>query len=364
MPLDATTHLVMMLCRHGQLKPAGEFVQQGLQFVEQFGLSNSTEASMLYLAWGYILCEQHDLEEAGKFIRRGLEICQQANIPGMVAWAYQINIRYLLARGDFPAAEDAAREAGRLAKEVEIPAGIEQGISTLRVQVWIRQGKLVEAETYLQERRMTLKADLEQVGQSENTVLGRLMLARGDLDRAECLLGDLRQRGAGMNHQRQMIYDQIYLALLYEARESRQKAVQALNRALALAEPEGYIQVFLDEGEALAALLDRAARQGDHKAFARRLTTLMTTPLGHQRMGRGHRLTNHPPEYIGDRSGLSQREQEVLRLMADGLSNKEIAQRLYISLRTVKYHTTNIFTKLNVANRTQAAARAKAELLL
>jgi len=364
MTLDATTHLAMMLCNQGQLRQACDFVQQGLQYVERFGLSNSTEASMLYLAWGFILCEQHDLEGAGEYIQRGVEICQHTNIPGMVAWAFQVNIRYLIARGDWPAAEEAAREASRLAKDVEIPTWMESGISALLVQVWIQQGKLGEAERFLRERGILSSPDLKITEHIENTALGRLLLAKGNLDSAERLIGELLHRSVTKRYQRQVILDSINLALLYEARGKRQQAVDTLNRALALAEPEGYLQIFLDEGEALAELLDRAASQGQHKAFAQKLANLMAAPNEDRIMNKGPNAAEPQPKCPDDRSALSQREVEVLRLLAEGLPNKEIAQRLYISLRTVKYHTTNIFTKLNVDNRTQAVVQAKTMRIL
>jgi LuxR family transcriptional regulator, maltose regulon positive regulatory protein len=353
MTLDATTHLVMMLCSMGQLKQADQFAQQGLQYIEQFGLSRTVEASILYLGWGFILCEQHKLEEAGEYIQQGFEASRKANIPGMMGWAYQVNMRYLMAKSDWPAAEEAAREADRLAKEVEIPVWIESGSSALRSQIWVLQGKISEAEQHLRERGIIPNGDIKTIEHLEYAVLGSLLLKKGELDSAELLIGRLLQRSEAKGQQRLMILNLIQLALLYQAKNDQQLAVQTLERALELAESDGYIQLFLDEGEALSGLLDITASQGRHTAFA----GIITGRSGPQKMPAFEKIAE-PDEPqtkpAGTLSSLSPREIEVLRLMAEGLSNKEIAQRLYISLRTVKYHATNIFTKLNVSSRTQA----------
>jgi LuxR family maltose regulon positive regulatory protein len=374
MTLDATTHLVMMLCNQGQLRQAVDFARQGLDYIEQFGLGSSTEASMLFLAWGFLLCEEHRLEEAEDPIRRGLATCRQANIPGMLGWAYQVNTRYQIARQDWPSAEEAAREACQLAREVEIPAWIESGCAALRMQVWIQQGKLTEAGQFLSERGVIQTQERETadpedrkivdhddrkiVDHLESAVLGRWLLAKGELDAAEKILQRLVELAEATGHRRMLILGLIDLALLHEARGSRALALHTLERAIELAEPEGYVQLFLDEGAALAGLLTAAVSQGQQAAFAGNLLTQAAAAQA----GEDAQIGALEPGTLlptSDLTGLSPREIEVLRLLAEGLANKEIAQRLYISLRTVKYHTTNIFTKLNVDNRTQAVMKAK-----
>jgi LuxR family maltose regulon positive regulatory protein len=188
-------------------------------------------------------------------------------------------------------------------------------------------------------------------------MLGRWLLAKGELDNAEKVLQRLLKQAEAADLQRIVIQCLIGLALLHEARGSRALALHTLELAMELAEPEGYLQLFLDEGEALAGLLAAAADQGQQAAFAGKL--LVLAGAGGQAGAAAQMATPEPgAPPTGDLNILSPREIEVLRLLAEGLTNKEIAQRLYISLRTVKYHTTNIFTKLNVDNRTQAVMKA------
>jgi LuxR family transcriptional regulator, maltose regulon positive regulatory protein len=359
MNLDATTHMVMMLCSQGQLKQGEEFAQQGLQYIEQFGLGRSAEAGMLFLGWGFLLCEQHKLEEAGEYIQRGLNACRVANIPGMLGWAYYVNTRYLMAKREWTAAEEATQAADRLATEGEIPAWIESSNSALRTQIWIRNNKTTDAERYLRDRGILPDGDIKNIQLLEYTVMGSLLLKKGELEQAEKIIKKLIQRAETKGHLRLMILNQIQLALLYQAKKDQTLAVQTLERALELSEPDGYIQLFIDESESLSTLLKIAESQGSCANFIKRIGDL-TASKAQTILDKRDEPAEQPSNSIVNQFPLSQREIEVLRLLGEGLSNKEIAQQLYISLRTVKYHTTSIFTKLNVSNRTQAVIRGKA----
>ncbi len=351
MTLDATTHLSLTLWMQGRLNEACQVNRQALQFVEQLGgLDGTLEAGMLFLGWGFILCERHELDEAGEYIRRGLESSRSAGNPGTLAWAYQVFIRFLIAQGDLPAAEAAAREADRLVQESDIPVWIECGDAALIAQVWIRLGKIAAAEQYLAKRGIVRGGEIQHPHQAEYHSLACLFLAKGELDAAAQLLERLREWAETAGQRSWVISAQVQLALVYQARGQRQPALQALARAMELAEPEGYVQTFVDEGEALAGLLrdiplDYAGRL--LAAFPGAQTGLVAVTDARRRV----------PALFGD---LSPREVEVLGLVAEGLSNKEIAQQLCISLRTVKYHTNNIYTKLNVSSRTQAVGQARA----
>ncbi len=143
-------------------------------------------------------------------------------------------------------------------------------------------------------------------------------------------------------------------------------ALHSLQLAMDLAEPEGFVQVFLDEGEPMAKLLGVAIQQGIRPQFASRLLDAFQDAVRHgpsfsdieeQKSIPVAPEAQHPKDVR--MVPLSEREMEVLRLITEGCSNKEIAQKLSISLRTVKYHTTSIYTKLQVNGRAQAAVKAR-----
>jgi LuxR family maltose regulon positive regulatory protein len=144
-------------------------------------------------------------------------------------------------------------------------------------------------------------------------------------------------------------------SLAWRARSSDTKALAALEQALALAEPEGYMRLFLDEGPAMLDLLRLARSRGLAPDY---IATLLIAS------GKEPATPRSVPRSAGLVDPLSQRELEVLHLLADGASNEEIAERLVIAVSTAKRHVSNIFGKLTVSSRTQAVARAQALGLL
>jgi LuxR family maltose regulon positive regulatory protein len=152
-----------------------------------------------------------------------------------------------------------------------------------------------------------------------------------------------------------MIEILILQALSLQAQGDIDQAITTLEKALTLAEPEGFIRVFVDEGLPMAQLLYEAVARGIAPDYVRRL--LAAFPLAEPEQT-GPSKTQAPGSELIE--PLSERELEVLQLIAEGLTNPEIAARLYLALNTVKAHTRNIYGKLGVNNRTQAVARARA----
>ena len=148
-------------------------------------------------------------------------------------------------------------------------------------------------------------------------------------------------------------------ALVHQAQNDRPQSLTALERALALAEPEGYRRIFVDEGEAMRQLLLKF-RSANERPTAHSLRGYVDKTLA----------AFSPPAEIGPKSAitnqssaliepLTNRELEILRLIAEGQSNAEISRRLYLALSTVKGHNLRIFGKLQAQNRTEAVARAR-----
>ena len=144
-------------------------------------------------------------------------------------------------------------------------------------------------------------------------------------------------------------------ALAFQAQRDIDRAMVALRQALSLAEPEGFVGIFVDDGEPMARLLYEATAREIEPDYTRRL--LAAFPITKPEQASPPKTQTPKSDIV---EPLSKRELEVLQLLAEGLTNSEIAARLFLSLNTVKVHTRNIYGKLDVHSRTQAIARSQA----
>ena len=150
-----------------------------------------------------------------------------------------------------------------------------------------------------------------------------------------------------------MIEILVLQALAYQAQDDIKTAVASLVKALKLAEPEGYMRVFIEGGKPMAHLLSAVNAQGVMPDYTGKLLDFFKT--GAKKKTEKSRLSSDQPLI----EPLSERELEVLQLIAQGLSNREICERLFLAMSTVKGHNRRIFGKLDVQRRTEAVARAR-----
>jgi LuxR family maltose regulon positive regulatory protein len=188
----------------------------------------------------------------------------------------------------------------------------------------------------------------------EYVLLARILIAQGRLDEATTLLERLLKGAEAGGRTSRAIEILMLQALAFQAGGDTIRAMAALGKALTLAEVGGYIRIFVDEGPPMARLLYEAAARGIAPDYVRRL--LAAFPVAEPEQA-------DPPKSQALESvmvePLSERELEILQLISEGLTNPEIASRLFVSLNTVKAHTRNIYGKLNVHSRTQAIARSQ-----
>jgi LuxR family maltose regulon positive regulatory protein len=187
------------------------------------------------------------------------------------------------------------------------------------------------------------------------TTLARVLIDQGEMGKAYGLLVRLQDDAEIGGRKGDLIEILALQALSFQAKDDTDQAITTLEKALTLAEPEGYVRVFVDEGPAMARLLYEALSRGISPDYIRRL--LAAFPDTEPEQTDPTKFPAPESEWV---EPLSEREIEVLQLVAEGLTNKEIATRLYLSLNTIKVHTRNINGKLGVKNRMQAAARARA----
>src|SRR5262249_46147659 len=227
-------------------------------------------------------------------------------------------------------------------------------------RLWLAQGRLLQAVRWARDRAPRVDGRLDARREPEYTTLARVLIAQGKPSQALGLLERLLQAAEAEGRPGGVVEILALRAPALYADGARSRALTVLQRALALAEPEGYVRTFVDEGAPMLALLTRlqssadgSAPAGLDRAYLARLLDAFGSARGSTVTGGGAPAPRRPP-----RAARGEREREVLRLLAAGLSNGQIARELVVAVGTVKWHVKNIYAKLQVHNRTQAVARA------
>jgi LuxR family maltose regulon positive regulatory protein len=241
------------------------------------------------------------------------------------------------------------------AREYDMPLWALFQLSAWQARIWLAQGKLEVASQWVGERGLDPDGEPTYLHEMEYIVFARILIAQGRLDEAARLLQRLLEAAKAGGRNSRVIEILLLQSLAFQAEGDTTQAMTALQRALSLAELGGFIRTFVDEGPPMARLLYEALSHGIAPDYVRRLLAAFPVAKPEQ--------TDSPKSQAQDSKlvePLSEREIEVLQLIAEGLTNQEIASRLFLSLHTVKVHAHNIYGKLGVHNRTQAAARARA----
>jgi LuxR family maltose regulon positive regulatory protein len=341
----------------GRLNEAVRTYEQSLQVATEQGEPVWGTAN-LYVGLSELHRERGDLEAAKQHLLRSKELGEHFGLPETRYRWYVAMARIKEAQGDLDGALELLEEAER--QYVESPDPDVRPIAALRARVWIRQGRLTEALSWAREQGLSAHDDLSYLREFEHITLARVLLARYKSDREERYIHEAMgllehlliaaEEGGRMGSVIEIL---VLQALAHEAQGDSSTALVPLERALTLAEPEGYVRVFVDEGRPMAQLLSEAAARGIMPAYTTKLLAVLESEEQKSEEG-SHRF---PTESVV--GPLSQRELEVLQLVAQGLSNREISQRLFLTLSTIKGHNRIIFSKLMVQRRTEAVARAR-----
>jgi LuxR family maltose regulon positive regulatory protein len=350
----------------GRLREAVNAYQQSLQLAASRGVPSFLGASDLYRGLGELLCEQGDLEAAAQHLQIAHQLGEQSALLG---WPHRLCVSQAClkeAQGDLDGALVLLDEAERQYVRNPLP---DRPIAALRARTWVRQGRLTEAFSWVREQNLSPADDLSYLREFEHLTLARVLTARyktdrvdGDLQAALGLLARLLQAAEEGGRNGSVIEILILQSLAHQAQGDQPGALASLERALSLAEPEGYIHTLVDEGEALRLLIldfrlaiEKSARNGVHplSGYVDKLLSAFPQPMATTPKSRIKTLKSEIVE------PLSAREFEVLKLLRSDLSGPEIAGQLIVSLHTLRTHTNNIFKKLGVNSRRAAVRRAE-----
>jgi ATP/maltotriose-dependent transcriptional regulator MalT len=336
----------------GRHRDALSTYERGLQLAtEQEGYVVRGAADM-HVGMAERFHDRDDLDTAIQHLRASSELGEHAGGRQNPYRWHVVMARIRETEGDPDGALELLDEAERLYVGDFYPRV--RPIAALRARVWVAHGRLGDALGWARKQGLSAEDDLGYLREFEHITLARLLLAGSKRDRADHALRDAmgfleRLRLAAEQGDRvgSVIEILVLQALAHQMHGDVQAALVPLGRALLLAEPEGYARVFLDEGRSMAALLESAAQHGIASTYVREL--LAASGKARDRAPAGQDLSE----------SLSERELEVLRLLATDLNGPGIAAELVVSLNTVRSHTKSIYAKLGVNDRRAAVRRAE-----
>ncbi|MDB9525694.1 LuxR C-terminal-related transcriptional regulator [Oscillatoria sp. CS-180] len=345
----------------GRLFDAVNLYKETLLFSTAQGEPVLPGTTDLHLGLSKLYHEQGNEEAAKQHLQKCETLDKRAALPEWPYGLYLFQAQLKVEQGDLDDALKLLEEAGQLYRRSPVPNLCP--VAALKARVWLRQGRLAEALGWVREQGLSIDNELSYLQEFEYITLARVLIAQyrrvsteKTFQKAIALLAQLYSAAEAGNRSGSMIEILILQAIINEAQGNLSSALKFLERALTLAETEGYLRIFVNEGEPMARLL--------YEALSREITpdsnyvqrVLTAFPLNDLEQKRSLKTQSQVAELL---EPLSKREIEVLHLIADGRTNQEIAKTLFLSVNTVKVHTRNIYGKLSAHHRADAVAKAR-----
>jgi LuxR family maltose regulon positive regulatory protein len=379
-----TCNRAELLMRQGQLHEAAAVYRRAVDLATDAQGRRLPIAGQALIGLGELSREWGDLDAAERYLLEGIELTEQWTEVGPLD-AYISLARVRRAQGDMDGAWKALRQAQELAVKFDLTDLDDLSVAMVRAWMWVSQGDLEAARRWAEERDLfryiTVPLQEEasdsydlRIRKYELLVLARLLIAQERPGEALKLLGSLVPVAEWRGRPGMLVEIHALQALAYQAQGNLDRAMDALEHALSLAEPKGYVSVFAGAGEPMKSLIadfrlripERTCYLGEEKTRHLRLYTdrlLAAFPdfgLGVSDRGLGE----SDKSAIRDLQStiaepLSERELEVLRLLAAGMSSTEMAEQLVVSVNTVRTHVKSIYAKLRVHRRLEAVRRAE-----
>jgi LuxR family maltose regulon positive regulatory protein len=365
--------LADILVAQGRLRQAVKTYQQAIQLASQHGQDAQQITAHHYLGLALLYYEMGEDAAAAEHLQKAREMGEQTTL---VDWSYRWHLaqaRLKQSAGDMEGVLAQLDEARRVYVKTSIPDT--RPIEALKAKVYLKQGRLALALDWAQARGLSADDEISYLSEFEHLTLARVLMAeyqrrqdRRSYLQAIGLLERLLKAAEAQSRTGSVIEILVVQALAHQVQGNLPLALASLERALTLAEPEGYVRLFVDEGEPMRLLIydfrlqiEKQRRNPDHNliGYTDKLLAAFSPPMVGQRStteSQKSKISNQQSTML---EPLSERELEVLRLVAQGLTNNEISQRLVLALSTIKGHNLRIFGKLQARNRSEAIKRAR-----
>ncbi|WP_236031901.1 LuxR C-terminal-related transcriptional regulator [Ktedonospora formicarum] len=340
----------------GKLNQAWQWSQQAIHTIHFLEGHQSALLCWPYTFQAKMLNEWNRLEEAQNMAEQAIQLGEQTELLSFLPVGYTILLQNALSQERWEEARNVSQQLAYVGRVMASPYSVALWSSVDQMRFWLASGDLEQARCWARnlQREAPLASSLAR--EKQGVAFIRLLLAESQPEYALHLLFPLVERAIVT----QRWYNVLEMLLLevkaYHMQQQRQEAWARLSQAVHLGAPEGYIRCFVDEGPLIAALLSQLREQEHHEEDLPYVETLLRA-FKQQPEGQPSHLKNEPSPTLID--PLSTREREVLHLLARGASNQEIAESLVVAAGTIKHHVSNILSKLDVANRTQAVAQAR-----
>jgi LuxR family transcriptional regulator, maltose regulon positive regulatory protein len=340
----------------GRLREAMRIYERGLQLASEQTALVLRGAADMHVGMSELEREHNNLSAATQHLLTSQELGAFTGLP-QHPYRWRVAMAQIRqAQGDLDSALELLLEAERLYVSDFFPNV--RPVAALKARVWVAQGNLREALSWAREQNLSVRDDLEYLREFEHITLARILLAQSKSEKqsvleAISLLERLLQAAQAGGRIGSVIEILILQALAYHARGDTPAALKALQQTLTLADPEGYIRIFLNEGTPMAQLLGEAVAHKIMPDFTGKLLAAFKAQQQTSAYPTVRRLASQPALET-----LSQRELQVLRMFNTDLSGPEIARELEIALSTLRTHTKSIFSKLDAKNRREAVKRA------
>lgn len=365
---------------HGQLRQAAQIFTHIIGQARQLGLTDAMVMGLPQIGLGIIAYYQNDLAAASHYCEQGLAHSEAAELGEALWQGYQVQVQMALRQGDEEAVDRLLVKVQQLVARTTTPSlvfTLRKYYDFFAADIALQRGNLVTVRHWVESQQLDL-AELRLTEWYFYELVIQLYLAssrlpqpaptvRVQLQKSVTALQTLIAFAARTGRYGTVLRLHLLLALTYQALGEMAAALPHLATALHQAEPEGYIRVFLDEGEPARTLLVVAQQHGIAPTYTAKLLTAFQAEPAFATPSTPTATPVHTAPLPGVQplvEAITEREQEVLHLIAQGLTNQEIADRLIISVATVKRHISNLYGKLGVTHRTEALVKAQALALL